>query len=124
MFEGVPPNMSVSTSTPSPWSARSASAIALRISSTLLGWARRETAWNSGASGTIRRKRLEELLAQPVVGHDDDADAHGLPRSTSPVLDVHLAVRPSRPSPPTARQRLDDRHRAVAAPGATDPMVR
>src|SRR5690606_19498991 len=56
MLDGVPPNMSVSTSTPSPWSARrSAWAIASRISSTDC-FGSIDTASTGGASGTISRR--------------------------------------------------------------------
>ena len=55
MFEGVPPNMSVSTSTPCPASAaRRASSMAARMSSTDWSGAT-DTDPKSGASGTMRR---------------------------------------------------------------------
>jgi hypothetical protein len=65
MFEGVPPNMSVSTSTPCPWSAReSASAMAPRISST--DWAgSMPTARKAGALGTISRSAWRNSSPRP-----------------------------------------------------------
>ena len=78
MLEGVPPNMSVSTSTPWPASAAvSASPMASFISST-------DCPGIDGHRvelGRIRHDQaqgLQELLAQAVVRHDHDADAHWL----------------------------------------------
>ena len=115
MFEGVPPNMSVSTSTPWPWSAfESACAIAPRISSTDLrrldrdrqesGRARERSGAAPGGTprpgGSASRSRLRPSCAPLHV----------------PVLDVDLPTGGAQ----LAGERLRDRHRAVSSARAAD----
>ena len=80
MFDGVPPNMSVSTSTPVPL-RRPASSAAPIAAAHLVDATASARCRHREEPRRVRHdqaQRLQELLAEPVVRHDHDADLHAL----------------------------------------------